>query len=159
MFTRLTPPTPHTQRSEQEQFLCELPVATCVREAVRQLVELHNLRAKIQVLKMEGEELAKHGAAKQPDKQGLDEYAETPVDKGPHYTSDPTGRRTGNGERGGMHGGIRMHAVALAAEGTAVRVCCLPAYLQIWDCCVRRPNHTTPGMPRALARSDMAHQS
>lgn len=46
---------------------------------------------------MEGEELAKHGPAKQPDKQGLDEYSETPVEKGPFYTADPTGRRTGNG--------------------------------------------------------------
>jgi hypothetical protein len=46
---------------------------------------------------MEGEELAKHGPAKLPDKQGLDEYADTPVEKGAFYASDPTGRRTGNG--------------------------------------------------------------
>jgi hypothetical protein len=52
---------------------------------------------KNQVLKMEGEELSKHGPSKLPEKQGLDEYSEAPVEKGPFYAADPTGRRTGNG--------------------------------------------------------------
>uniref|UniRef100_A0A7S3QXZ8 Uncharacterized protein n=1 Tax=Dunaliella tertiolecta TaxID=3047 RepID=A0A7S3QXZ8_DUNTE len=86
----------HMKRSEMEQFLYETSVAASVKETVAQLAELHNLRAKIQVLKMEGEELAKHGPAKLPEKQGLDEYSETHVEKGPFYASDPTGRRTGN---------------------------------------------------------------
>jgi hypothetical protein len=86
------------QRSEQEQFLFETTVEASVKETVAALAEVHNLRAKIAVLKMEGEELAKYGPAKHPDKQGIDEYAEAPVEKGPHYTMDPTGRRTGNGK-------------------------------------------------------------
>lgn len=69
-----------------------------VKDTVEALVEVHNLRHKIQRLKYEAGELAKHGPAKPQDKQGIDEYAEAPVDKGPHYSMDPTGRRTGNGE-------------------------------------------------------------
>ena len=88
------------QRSEQEQFLFETTVEATVRDTIAALVEVHNLRAKIQILKMEGEELGKHGPAKPLDKQGIDEYSEAPVDKGPHYTMDPTARRTGNGEHG-----------------------------------------------------------
>jgi hypothetical protein len=72
-------------------------VESAVKEAARSLVEVHNLRAKIAVLKMEGEELAKYGPAKPLDKQGIDQYSDQPVDKGPHYVMDPTGRRTGNG--------------------------------------------------------------
>lgn len=50
-------------------------------------------------LKLEGEELAKYGAAKPLDQQGIDKYAETPVQKGANYCEDPTGRRTGHGMR------------------------------------------------------------
>ncbi|GFH15203.1 uncharacterized protein HaLaN_11391, partial [Haematococcus lacustris] len=60
----------HIKRSDQEQFLFETT--------------------------LEGEELSKYGPAKPLDKQGIDEYAEVPVDKGKHYCMDPTGRRTGN---------------------------------------------------------------
>ncbi len=94
----LCPAFVHTQRSEQEQFLFETTVEATVKDTVGALAEVHNLRAKIAVLKMEAEELAKYGPAKPLDKQGIDEYSEAPVDKGPHYTMDPTGRRTGNGE-------------------------------------------------------------
>lgn len=85
------------QRSEQEQFLFETTVEATVKDTVVLLAEVHNLRAKIAVMKIEAEELAKYGPAKPLDKQGIDEYSEAPVDKGPHYTMDPTGRRTGNG--------------------------------------------------------------
>lgn len=68
-----------------------------MKDTIVALVEIHNLRAKIQMLKIEGEELSKYGPAKPLDKQGIDEFSETPVEKGPHYTMDPTGRRTGNG--------------------------------------------------------------
>ncbi|KAL6764920.1 flagellar basal body protein [Haematococcus lacustris] len=86
----------HIKRSDQEQFLFETTVSASVKETVAVLVELHNLRAKIAMLKLEGEELSKYGPAKPLDKQGIDEYAEVPVDKGKHYCMDPTGRRTGN---------------------------------------------------------------
>lgn len=71
-----------------------------MEESTRQLSDVHNLRHRIERLKAEGEELAKYGPAKRPDQQGIDQYQETQVDKGPHYTMDPTGRRTGNGEAG-----------------------------------------------------------
>jgi hypothetical protein len=103
------------QRSEQEQFLFETTVEASVKETVVALAEVHNLRAKIAVLKMEGEELAKHGPAKHPDKQGLDEYAEGPVEKGPHYTADPTGRRTGNGRSLSCCWGFRVQGKQLGA--------------------------------------------
>ena len=48
----------------------------------------------------EGEELAKHGPAKDPNLQGLDEYQKDfygkDVEKNAHYCPDPTGRRCGN---------------------------------------------------------------
>ncbi len=79
---------------------------------------------------MEGEELAKHGPAKQPEKQGLDEYSEAPVEKGPFYTADPTGRRTGNG---GMALGCRLLGVALCA---CMCVGALFAAVILWLLCV-----------------------
>ena len=88
---------PHAQRSEMDQFLFDTTVNATVKETVDALVEVHNLRHRIAVLKVEGEELAKHGPAKLPDQQGIDEFSEAPLDKGPHYLMDPTGRRTGNG--------------------------------------------------------------
>lgn len=88
----------HMKRSDVEQFLFESTVEATVMDAVKELSTVHNMRQRIIRLKLEGEELAKYGPAKQPDKQGLDEYAEAgAVEKGPHYTADPTGRRTGNG--------------------------------------------------------------
>lgn len=68
-----------------------------VRDTIRELAIVNNLRQRITRLKLEGEELAKYGPAKQPDKQGIDQYSEEPIDKGTHYLQDPTGRRTGNG--------------------------------------------------------------
>ncbi|KAG2433099.1 hypothetical protein HYH02_012802 [Chlamydomonas schloesseri] len=86
----------HMKRSDLDQFLFETTVNSTVDETTRQMAEVHNLRHRIERLKAEGEELAKHGPAKRPDQQGIDKYQETPVEKGPHYSEDPTGRRTGN---------------------------------------------------------------
>ncbi|GIL57388.1 hypothetical protein Vafri_12633 [Volvox africanus] len=86
----------HMKRSDLDQFLFETTVNATVDETTRQLAEVHNLRHRIERLKAEGEELAKYGPAKRPDQQGIDQYQETPVEKGQHYTMDPTGRRTGN---------------------------------------------------------------
>lgn len=90
------------QRSDQEQFLFETTVEAGVKDTVRSLARVNNLRQRLVRLKLEGEELAKYGPAKHPDKQGIDEYQEEEVKKGEFYTQDPTGRRTGNGEA--MHG-------------------------------------------------------
>lgn len=104
------------QKTDDQQFLYEIPVATGVIEATKQLVDLQNLRSRIHRytpyrarstftclkhlfcrLKLEGEELAKYGPSKPLDQQGIDKYAEGPVQKGPNYNEDPTGRRTGQG--------------------------------------------------------------
>ena len=91
------------QNSEQDQFLLEVPAHTAVAEAVRQVAEVHNLRHRITRLKLEGGELAKYGPAKHPDQQGIDAYADAPAaQQQPHYNMDPTGRRTGQGERGSL---------------------------------------------------------
>ena len=70
-----------------------------MKETIAALSSVNNLRQRIQRLKLEGEELAKYGPAKLPEKQGIDEYSEETIEKGPNYLMDPTGRRTGNGER------------------------------------------------------------
>lgn len=85
------------QTSEDNQFLFETKVDSGVQSTVKSIVHIYNLRQKIHRLKLEGEELAKFGPAKQLEKQGIDTYAEENVDKGEYYTMDPTGRRTGNG--------------------------------------------------------------
>ncbi|PNH11745.1 hypothetical protein TSOC_001423 [Tetrabaena socialis] len=86
----------HMKRSDMDQFLVETTINATVDETSRHLAEVHNLRHRIERLKAEGGELAKYGPAKRPDQQGIDQYQEAPVDKGQHYTEDPTGRRTGN---------------------------------------------------------------
>lgn len=86
----------HVKKSDEEQFFYEVPVAIPVPEATQQLVAIHNLRMRIKRLKLEGGELAQYGPAKRPDQQGIDEYAEQPVEQGEFYKADPTGRRTGN---------------------------------------------------------------
>ena len=88
------------QRSEEHQFLYETTVEAGVRDTAAELAAINNLRLKIERLKLEGEELAKYGPAKHPEKQGLDQYQEDfgngPVEQGPFYNADPTGRRSGN---------------------------------------------------------------
>ena len=95
-----------SQRSDLEQFLFETTVEASVRDTIRELANVNNLRQRITRLKLEGEELAKYGPAKQPDKQGIDQYSEEPIEKGPHYLQDPTGRRTGNGV---LHARVSCH--------------------------------------------------
>ena len=90
----------HVKSSDEHQFLYETTVEADVTDCVRDLCEIQNARLRIQRLKLEGEELAKYGVAKHPEKQSLDEYQENfgygKVEKQEHYNADPTGRRTGN---------------------------------------------------------------
>ncbi|GAX83567.1 hypothetical protein CEUSTIGMA_g10992.t1 [Chlamydomonas eustigma] len=86
----------HMKRSDLEQFLFETTVEASVKDTIKQLSTVHNLRQKIQRLRLEGEELAKYGPAKEPGKEGIDTYSEDSIQKGPFYMMDPTGRRTGN---------------------------------------------------------------
>lgn len=92
------------QRSDNDQFLFETTVTESVKDTIREMVEINNIRHRITRMKLEGEELAKYGPAKHPDKHGIDTYSEEAIEKGPFYNMDPTGRRTGNGE----------HALAVA---------------------------------------------
>jgi len=86
----------HMKRSDLEQFLFDTTVEASVKDTIAALSSVNNLRQRIQRLKLEGEELSKYGPAKLPEKQGIDEYSEEAIEKGPHYVMDPTGRRTGN---------------------------------------------------------------
>ena len=88
-------------KAEDQQFLYETTVAIGVGDLVRELVEIHNLRLRLQRLKMDGDDLAAHGPCKPPDKQGLDEDIQAEADgvtlppRGPTYRKDPTGKRDG----------------------------------------------------------------
>ena len=59
----------HMKRSEEHQFLFESTTSAQVRDVTRELVEIHNLRLRIQRLKFEGDELAQYGPIKTQDKQ------------------------------------------------------------------------------------------
>jgi len=89
-------------KSDDHQFLFETTVENSVSQVVRELVEIHNLRLRIQRLKVEGDELAQHGPCRPPDKQGLDEDIQAEADgvlipeRGPTYCKDPNGKRDGN---------------------------------------------------------------
>lgn len=101
LAARIAPPLAmvllHVKRSEDQQFLYETTTAEPVTEAIRKCCEIHNMRQRIGRLKMEGEDLAKHGPSKPLDKQGLDDAEEEDgaPPRPPTYCADPTGRRTG----------------------------------------------------------------
>lgn len=59
----------HVKKTDQERFLYETTVEASVKDTLREVVEIHNLRMRIHRLKLEGEELAKYGPAKPLDKQ------------------------------------------------------------------------------------------
>ena len=84
------------QVSEEDQFLFRTTTDSTVNETRRALAAIFNLRQKIRALKTECEDLGQYGLAKKPDAQGIDTYAESPVEKGQFYTMDPTGKRDGN---------------------------------------------------------------
>lgn len=113
------------QNSDEDQFLFETTAQAPVQDTISQLTRIHNLRHRITRLKLEGEELAKYGPAKHPEKQGIDKYSDQAIDKGDFYNMDPTGRRTGNGEPTlEFIADIRaMHADVAALVGSAG--CCL----------------------------------
>lgn len=104
----------HLKRGEDEgkQFLYEVPSSMPCAELTKQIVEVYNLRLKLQRLTAAVDDLATHGPMKPPEQQGLDDA--TPmledlqpdgttkareVNHGPNYCRDPTERRTGNGTR------------------------------------------------------------
>ena len=54
------------QRSETQQFLYEIPADTDVGETLQRVVKIHNLRLRIQRIKLEGEKLAVHAQGDEP---------------------------------------------------------------------------------------------
>ena len=58
-------------KGEEHSFLYETTVEIAVKDLIKELVEVHNLRLRLQRLKSEGDDLASHGPCKPLDKQGL----------------------------------------------------------------------------------------
>ena len=85
------------QRSDDQQFLYETTVEAKVTDVINEMVEIHNLRLRIQRLNLEGGERAQFGPAREPSKVGIDEYKVSERERSPYFKEDPTGRRTGNG--------------------------------------------------------------
>jgi len=89
-------------KGEEHSFLYETTVEINVKDLIKELVEVHNLRLRLQRLKSEGDDLASHGPCKPLDKQGLDEDIQAEADgielppRGPTYCKDPIGKRTGD---------------------------------------------------------------
>jgi len=85
------------KRTDDQQFLFETTVEASVKDTVREMVEIHNLRLRINRLKLEGDELAEYGPAREPNKVGVEDESDAGLgNKGPHFKADPTCRRTGN---------------------------------------------------------------
>ncbi len=86
------------QRSDKQEFLFETTVEAEVSEVIKQVVEINNLKHKIERLRLEGGELAKFGPALSPEDQEEEEddnAAAVSHEEG--LTIDPTGRRSGQG--------------------------------------------------------------
>ena len=67
-------------KGEEHSFLYDTTVEINVKDLIKELVEVHNLRLRLQRLKSEGDDLASHGPCKPPDKQGLDEDIQAEAD-------------------------------------------------------------------------------
>ena len=85
------------KKSDTDSFLYETTCNTTNDELVRDIVEVNNLRVRLQQLCGGIRELSMYGPMKAPDKAGLDEYASDPINKTEYYLPDPTGVRNGSG--------------------------------------------------------------
>lgn len=129
------------KRGDKQLFLFETTCPSDVDEVTKQVVEVHNLRLRIQRLCGQCEELCNYGPSKPPGKEGIDRYTnedgtmkdgvtEDGVDlasKYTHYKEDPTGRRTGDAPAPELAAVIRKQcAEAMAAQSekqAEARVC------------------------------------
>ena len=88
-------------KKENDSFLYETSCEKSNDYVVRDLVNVWNLRLRLQQLVGGLRELALYGPMKPPDKAGLDEIEEkyngAVLSKNEYYQADPTGHRTGNG--------------------------------------------------------------
>jgi len=90
----------HMKVDDANQFLVETTCGTANADLIKNIVQIWNMRLKLQFLVENARELAKHGPMKPPDQRGLDEIKEEEgqkIEKGQYYSSDPLGHRTGNG--------------------------------------------------------------
>lgn len=89
--------------SEHDTFLYETTCDTSNDQLIRELVEVWNLRLRLQQLAGGLRDVAKYGVMKPLDKQGIDHIEEqyngsgNGLDRGSFYCEDPNGIRTGNG--------------------------------------------------------------
>lgn len=89
------------KKADGDSFLYETTCSALNDDMVRDVVEIHNLRVRLQQLCGGIRELGRHGPMKPPDQAGLDavaeEYQGAQIAKNEYYNADPTGVRTGNG--------------------------------------------------------------
>eukprot|EP00584_Thalassiosira_punctigera_P000312 CAMPEP_0172538642 /NCGR_PEP_ID=MMETSP1067-20121228/10002_1 /TAXON_ID=265564 ORGANISM="Thalassiosira punctigera, Strain Tpunct2005C2" /NCGR_SAMPLE_ID=MMETSP1067 /ASSEMBLY_ACC=CAM_ASM_000444 /LENGTH=290 /DNA_ID=CAMNT_0013324183 /DNA_START=71 /DNA_END=943 /DNA_ORIENTATION=- len=85
--------------SNNDGFLYETTSSTKVDDLIESLVEIHNARLRSCLIMDSVRGLAMHGVMKRPEDACTDEVQEligNEVEKGPNYTADPSGLRTGN---------------------------------------------------------------
>jgi hypothetical protein len=120
-------------RGETDSFLYETTTATPNDTVVRELCLICGLREKLSRLAGMLEDLSKHGPSKAEAERGLDEMAEREgkvVVKGPHYSADPLGNRTGDAPSPQLvevlqrtaADGLAACSKQLAAQGAALSV-------------------------------------
>eukprot|EP01036_Dinobryon_divergens_P023920 gene23920-32318_t len=88
-------------KKDNGAFLYETSCENSNEFVIRDLVNVWNMRLRLQQLVGGLREMALYGPMKPPDKAGLDEinekYNGAVLDKNQYYQADPTGVRTGNG--------------------------------------------------------------
>lgn len=89
----------HVKRGDKNEFLFETTCDTSNDSLIRELCWINNTRLRLAALADALPGLAKHGVAKSPNEQGLDQYQEGYESKqrGEFYEPDPLGLRTGEG--------------------------------------------------------------
>lgn len=88
----------HVKQGEERQFLYECSATQSVDTIIRDVVSIQSLQMKIQYLYIEGDQLSLYGPAK-PDNSGehpdTEEKDSSSKIRGPFYSNDPSGKRTG----------------------------------------------------------------
>uniref|UniRef100_A0A7S2MUC4 Uncharacterized protein n=1 Tax=Helicotheca tamesis TaxID=374047 RepID=A0A7S2MUC4_9STRA len=88
------------KNADGDGFLFETTTQTKNDDLIRSLANIQNDRLRSRVVIDAARGLATHGPMKKPQEAGLDEVKENivgeKIEKGPNYTADPTGVRTGN---------------------------------------------------------------
>ncbi|KAL3790479.1 hypothetical protein HJC23_012035 [Cyclotella cryptica] len=102
--------------SANDSFLYETTSSTKIDDLIESLVEIHNARLRCCLIIDAVRGLAMYGVMKKPAEAGTDEVQEiigNTVEKGPNYTADPSGLRTGNPPDGNMVEVLQQEALSL----------------------------------------------